>query len=506
MTEPLLFEKSVAGRHGVRVPGLLHTEANPLARLSPRVRREEPAPLPAVSELDAVRHFTRLSQRNFAIDKNFYPLGSCTMKYNPKANDAVAGMPGFAQLHPYQTHPGDIQGILEVYYETARWLSVICGMAEFTLAPAAGANGELTGMLIMQAWHQKHKTGRDVVIVPKAAHGTNPATAALCGFKVREIAEGPDGCVDIEALKAAVDNKTAGLMLTNPNTLGVFEKDIRTVADIIHQAGGLVYYDGANLNAIVGRARPGDMGYDIVHVNLHKTFSTPHGGGGPGSGPVGVSEQLREFLPVPRIVRERIDEADGNGHVVGEGDVQDPPGWRYALQESAPEAIGRLMAFHGNTGIIVRAYNYMLNLGAEGIRNVADLAVLNANYVKARLADKWNAPYKGLCKHEFVLTLAREARDHHVTAFNVAKRLLDFGFHSPTVYFPTVVKECLLIEPTETESMETLDAFIDAMGRIHEEMVNGSNELREAPVTLEVGRVDDVKAARELNVCCRVGA
>jgi len=486
--EQLLFEKSIAGRQGVAVPGPLTAGTNPVERLSPRCRRSAPVPLPEMHELDVVRHFTRLSQRNFSIDTNFYPLGSCTMKYNPKSNDATAAMPGFAALHPWQTDHADIQGMLHIYHQTASWLTEICGMGEFSLAPAAGANGELAGILVIKAYHEANKTGRDTIITPKAAHGTNPATAALCGFKVREIEELPDGGVDLDALRAAVDGKTAGLMLTNPNTLGVFERNISEVAKIVHAAGGLVYYDGANLNAIVGRARPGDMGYDVVHVNLHKTFSTPHGGGGPGCGPVGVTKALAKYLPVPRVRR-----------VTGENGSAP----RYTLEEAAPEAIGRMMAFHGNSGIIVRAYNYMIQLGAEGLRRVADYAVLNANYVKKRLESRYEAPYKGLCKHEFVLTLAKEARDHHVTAFNVAKRLLDYGFHSPTVYFPTVVRECLLIEPTETESKQTLDAFIDAMCAIHEEIHNGSEDLRHAPVTLETALVDDVKAARELNVCCR---
>lgn len=483
--EPLLYEKSVAGREGVKLPALAAPGSDPAARLAPGARRAAPAALPSVSELEVVRHFTRLSQKNFAIDKQFYPLGSCTMKYNPKANDLVAALPGFAALHPMQDDPDDIQGVLAVYHETARWLCEICGMDEFTLTPAAGANGEFAGMSIIAAYHRRHQTGRDTVIVPVAAHGTNPATAALCGFKVREIPERPDGCVDLDALRKAVDGKTAGFMLTNPNTLGVFERSIREIADIVHEAGGLVYYDGANLNAIAGRSRPGDMGYDVVHVNLHKTFSTPHGGGGPGSGPVGVKRHLAEYLPIPRVRR-----APGTTP-------------RYTLEEDAPHSIGRMMAFAGNTGIIVRAYNYMLLLGAEGIRRVATFAVLNANYVKKRLEEKYQAYIPGLCKHEFVLTLAREARDHHVTAFNVAKRLLDKNFHAPTVYFPTTVRECLLIEPTETESPRVLDAFVDAMMDIYAEIEREDPDLLHAPRTLELGRLDDVKAAKELNVCCR---
>lgn len=487
--EPLLYEKSVPGREGVKLPALFAPESDPAARLAPGTRRSSPPALPSVSELDAVRHFTRLSQKNFAIDKMFYPLGSCTMKYNPKANDAMAALPGFAALHPMQSDADDLQGILHVYHEVARWLSEICGMDQFTLAPAAGANGEFAGMSVIAAYHRRHQTGRDTVIVPVAAHGTNPATAALCGFKVREVPEREDGCIDLAALRKAVDSKTAGLMLTNPNTLGVFERHIAEVADVIHEAGGLVYYDGANLNAIAGRSRPGDMGYDVVHVNLHKTFSTPHGGGGPGSGPVGVKKHLVEYLPVPRITKV----AGSNGTAP-----------RYELVEQAPHSIGRMMAFAGNTGIIVRAYNYMLLLGAEGIRRVATFAVLNANYVKKRLEARYEAFIPGLCKHEFVLTLARELKDHHVTAYNVAKRLLDKGFHAPTVYFPTTVRECLLIEPTETESLETLDRFIDAMMDIYDEIEREDPDLLHAPRTLEVGRLDDVKAAKELNVCCRM--
>jgi len=502
INEPLLFEQSVPGRTGVSVPNLIDRNADPMDRLPHTLRRAKPAPLPELSELEVVRHFTRLSQKNFSIDTLFYPLGSCTMKYNPKVNDAVANLAGFAGLHPMQDDAGDIQGMLRVFYECQRWLCEISGLDAFTLAPAAGANGEFAGMSIIRAYHDEHKTGRTTIIIPEAAHGTNPATAALCGFQVREIPSRADGCVDLDALRKAVDDKTAGLMLTNPNTFGVFEKDIKEIADIIHAAGGLVYYDGANLNAIVGRSRPGDMGYDVVHFNLHKTFSTPHGGGGPGSGPVGVRAHLEKYLPAP-IVRERAATKPSSGaHYASH---RDPfQGREYFLDYNRPSSIGRMQAFNGNTGVVLRAYTYMLMLGAEGIRRVATYATLNANYVRVRLQQRYPMAFKGLCKHEFIITLAEAARDHHVTAFNVAKRLLDKGFHSPTVYFPIVIRECLLIEPTETESLQTLDKFIDAMLEIADEIEREDPALLNAPTSLPMKKLDDVKAVKELNVCCRV--
>jgi glycine dehydrogenase subunit 2 len=499
MPELLVFEKSRPGREGVKLPQLFDPQSNPTARLSAENRRAAPASLPRLSELEVVRHYTRLSQKNFSIDTHFYPLGSCTMKYNPKACDRAAAEPGFAALHPWQTEAADIQGILKVFFELERWLCEICGMDAFSLTPAAGANGEFAGVSLIRAWHHKRGDGekRDTIVVPASAHGTNPASAALCGYKVREVAERSDGCVDLEALRAACDDHTAGLMLTNPNTVGVFEKQILQLAEVVHAAGGLLYYDGANLNAIAGRARPGDMGFDVVHINLHKTFSTPHGGGGPGAGPVGVKAHLKEFLPMPRI--KRSEGAAGNGAGNGAGS----PAERFELLLDDPQSIGKMMAFHGNTGILIRAYTYMLMLGAEGIRRLATFATLNANYLKARLSERYVAAMPGLCSHEFVLTMAKEAKENHVTAFNVAKRLLDKGFHSPTIYFPATVRECLLIEPTETEAKRVLDAFVDAMMEIRAEIESGSEDLLHAPRNLEMGRIDEVKAAKELNVCCR---
>ncbi|MBI3736922.1 aminomethyl-transferring glycine dehydrogenase subunit GcvPB [Candidatus Sumerlaeota bacterium] len=479
LNEQLVFEKGHPGRTGTPLPDL-PAGAKPLSRLPESVRRGKPAALPEVSEPQAVRHYTRLSQKNFSIDTNFYPLGSCTMKYNPRACEAAAAMPGFSGLHPYQDAE-DCQGTLAVLHELQAMLAEVVGLPRVSLTPVAGAQGEYAGVAMIHKWHDERKTGRDTVLVPDSAHGTNPASAAIAGFKVKTIKSGADGCVDLEALKAGLDNKTAALMLTNPNTCGLFEKDILEIARMVHEAGALLYYDGANLNAIVGRARPGDMGFDVVHLNLHKTFSTPHGGGGPGAGPVAVREDLAPYLPNPR--------------------VEKTAGGKYQFA-NGEKSIGRLHAFYGNAGVLIRAYTYTRLQGAEGLRDIATNSVLNANYLLARLSKSYEAAFPAPCKHEFILTMKKESRQLGVKAFDVAKRLLDFGIHAPTIYFPLLVPECLLIEPTENETKETLDHFIAVMEQIRREIESDRDKLTHAPNALALGRLDDVKAAKELNVCC----
>lgn len=478
----LIDKKSSPGRRGV-IPPRAEEKDRSVAKgkVPEKFRRKSAAALPEISELDGIRHFTNLSQKNYSIDGQFYPLGSCTMKYNPRINEKTAAMPGFQNLHPMQD-TSDVQGILRVYYDLQEILKQVLGLSGVTLAPAAGAQGEFCGMAIIKAYHEAHGTERDEVIVPDAAHGTNPASAVLAGFKVREVKSGADGRVSMESLKEAINERTAGIMLTNPNTCGLFEKDIQEIARLIHEAGGLLYYDGANLNAIVGRSRPGDMGFDVVHMNLHKTFSTPHGGGGPGSGPVGVSERLLPFLPDPHVVKNQ------------EG--------IYKLQ--APEqSIGRLMGFHGNAGVVVRALSYAMAQGGQGLWDVASFATLNANYVLNKLPEVFERPFGDLCKHEALVTVRKVEKETGVRAFDVAKRLLDYGYHAPTIYFPLLVPECFLIEPTETECKETLDRFIEAMESIAKEIESDPGQLHNAPLNLATGRLDEAAAAKELNVCCR---
>lgn len=479
---PLISETSSAGRRGVMPPSASKAERRAAReRIPAALRRKVPANLPEVSELETIRHFTRLSQKNYSIDAQFYPLGSCTMKYNPRANERMAAMPGFQRLHPLQDDV-ETQGHLRIYHHLQEILKQVLGMGEVTLAPAAGAQGEYTGMAIIRAWHRDTGSNKDEVIVPDAAHGTNPASAALAGLKVREVKSGPDGRVDMESLRGAINERTAGIMLTNPNTCGLFESDIQEIARLVHQAGGLLYYDGANLNAIVGRARPGDMGFDVVHINLHKTFSTPHGGGGPGSGPVGVGARLREYLPTPHVRR-----ADDGSFKL------------YAPSKS----IGRVMGLHGNAGVVVRALSYALMQGGQGLWDVATYATLNANYVLSQLPEVFERPFGTLCKHEALVTIRKEEKRSGVKAFGIAKRLLDYGYHAPTIYFPLLVPECLLIEPTETESKETLDRFIETMRTIAREIEESPELLKAAPSTMPTGRLDEAAAARELNVCCR---
>jgi len=486
MSEPLIFELSQTGR---RAPS--HAAAAvPAPDLPEAVLRTTPPILPEVSELQVVRHFTRLSQLNFSIDTHFYPLGSCTMKYNPRVCNRLAMLPGFAERHPLG--PVDHgQGFLECMFELQEMLKAVTGMTAVSLTPMAGAQGEFAGVAMIRAYHQaRGDDGRCEIIVPDAAHGTNPATATMCGCKAVEIPTRPDGDVDLEALRAVVGPQTAGIMLTNPSTLGVFERQIREIADIVHGAGGLLYYDGANLNAILGRALPADMGFDVIHINLHKTFSTPHGGGGPGSGVVGVNERLEPFVPVPVVGREV---SNGEVHYV----------WR--TEADYPQSIGRLSAFMGNAGILLRAYVYMRLLGGEGMRRVSGFATLNANYLMVRLAAAgFEIAYpERRASHEFIVSLKGIARETGVIAMDFAKALLDRGFHAPTTYFPMLVPECLLIEPTETETKQELDAFIEALIEIRNQARTDPDQVKQAPVTTPVRRLDDVRAARQLDLAWR---
>ncbi|KTD76623.1 aminomethyl-transferring glycine dehydrogenase subunit GcvPB [Legionella waltersii] len=446
-------------------------------------QRKLPPRLPACSELQVVRHFTRLSHKNFSIDTHFYPLGSCTMKYNPRGVHKAASIPAFLNRHPLNLE-SESQGLLECLYNLQNYIAEITGMPGVSLTPMAGSQGEFAGVAMIKAYHQSRgDTARDEMLIPDAAHGTNPASAAMCGFKVVEIATAPNGDIDLEELKAKVGPRTAGIMLTNPSTLGLFMRQIKEIAALVHQAGGLLYYDGANLNAILGKVRPGDMGFDVMHLNLHKTFATPHGGGGPGAGPVAVGNRLITFMPLPVVKK-----VDSN--------------YLWATRQDYPQSIGRLSCFMGNAGILLRAYFYTLLLGKEGLLRVSEYATLNANYLLTELAKAGFTPAypERRASHEFILTLSPEKKQHGVTAMDLAKRLLDYGFHAPTTYFPLLIPECLLIEPTETESKDELDAFIQVMKTIKKELTENPELLKNAPHTLPVKRLDDVKAARELNL------
>jgi len=477
----LIFEHSRTHRHAAAQWPTLKKIA--VSDIPERYLRTSKPRLPEVSELQVVRHYTKLSTKNFSIDTVFYPLGSCTMKYNPRGVHKAAMLPGFLNRHPYAdiTHS---HGYLSCVYELQELLKEVTGMRGVCLTPMAGAQGEFAGVAMIRAYHESRgETERDEFLVPDAAHGTNPASAVMCGYKVKEIPTDSHGDVDLIALQAAVGPKTAGIMLTNPSTLGVFERKIQEIARIVHQAGALLYYDGANLNAILGKVRPGDMGFDVMHMNLHKTFATPHGGGGPGSGPIAVGERLLPFLPIP--MAEKTD-----------------TGYRWLAEKDRPQSMGRLSAFMGNAGILVRAYAYARLLGREGLHRVADFATLNANYLCARLTQIGFTPAypKRRATHEFSLTLTPQVKAYGVNAMDIAKRLLDYGFHAPTTYFPLLVPECLLIEPTETESKETLDQFVTAMQMILEEAKQTPDIVRTAPHTLPVRRLDDVKAAKELDL------
>jgi glycine dehydrogenase subunit 2 len=473
MVEPLIFEYHASGGRSFTVKA---PEASDLPKQF--LRKSKPA-LPAVSELQVVRHYTRLSQLNFSIDTHFYPLGSCTMKYNPKACNSLAMLPELLGRHPLAPDQFS-QGTLECLYELQEMLQQATGMSGVSLTPMAGAQGELAGVAMIQAYHKtRNDHERNEIIVPDAAHGTNPATATMCGCKVVEIPTRADGDLDIDALKAAVGPKTAGIMLTNPSTLGVFERQIEEIASIVHAAGGLLYYDGANLNAILGRTSPGAMGFDVVHLNLHKTFSTPHGGGGPGSGAVGVGERLRPYLPIPLVIKTAS-------------------GYSWAAEKDCPDSIGRLSAFMGNVGVLLRAYIYMRMLGGEGMRRVSEYAVLNANYIMVclREAGFTIAFSERRASHEFIISVKKITRETGISAMDFAKALLDYGIHAPTTYFPLLVPECLLIEPTETESIQELDGFIEAMIAIRDKAYSDPEALKAAPLTMPVRRLDDVRAAK----------
>jgi glycine dehydrogenase subunit 2 len=476
---PLIFELSKQGRRAWSLPDA-SDDAPGLDELIPAEHRRGALPrLPEVSERDLVRHFTRLSQRNWAIDVGAYPLGSCTMKYNPKVAEDAAAMPGFSLLHP---HCDDelVHGALEMLGILERALCEATGMARITFQPAAGAQGEMTGLLIMRAFHNDRGEERKRVIIPDSAHGTNPASVALAGFKAQEVPSNAEGLVDLEALEEVLDTDVAGLMLTNPNTLGLFERDIEKIAAAMHRVGALLYYDGANFNSIVGVVRPGDMGFDIVHLNLHKTFATPHGGGGPGSGPLAVSQRLERFLPAPVL-------------------EFDPGAERWGWNHDRPDSIGRIHSFHGNFGINVRAYAYLRSLGPEGLRRVAEHAVLNANYLRVLIEDAFPTAYPGTCMHEFVST-AKSLKKHGVRAMDVAKRLIDLGYHPPTVYFPLVVQEALMVEPTETESPETIRGLAEALVQIAREAESDPELLHQAPQSTPVRRPDEARAARDLRL------
>ncbi|MED3563279.1 aminomethyl-transferring glycine dehydrogenase subunit GcvPB [Bacillus xiapuensis] len=473
--QALIFELSTPGRVGYSLPEMDVTELD-LNDLLPEgyLRADEPE-LPEVSELDIMRHYTALSKRNHGLDSGFYPLGSCTMKYNPKINENVARYNGFAHIHPLQDE-SSVQGALELMYDLQQHLIEITGMDEVTLQSAAGAHGEWTGLMLIRAFHEENGDfKRTKVIVPDSAHGTNPASATIAGFETVTVKSNENGLVDLEDLKRVVGEDTAALMLTNPNTLGLFEENIVELAEIVHEAGGKLYYDGANLNAVLSKARPGDMGFDVVHLNLHKTFTGPHGGGGPGSGPVGVKSDLIPFLPKPVVAKN---------------------GEEYVLDYERPLSIGRVKPFYGNFGINVRAYTYIRSMGPDGLKAVTENAVLNANYMMRRLAAYYDLPFDKHCKHEFVLS-GRRQKKLGVRTLDVAKRLLDFGYHPPTIYFPLIVEECLMIEPTETEAKETLDAFCDVMIQIAMEAEENPEIVQEAPHTTIVGRMDETKAARK---------
>ena len=475
--DKLIFEISRPGRVGYSLPKSNLVDYTVIS-LPSNLQRETPAELPEVSELDVVRHYTNMSNKNFGVETGFYPLGSCTMKYNPKINEEMASHAAFKGLHPLQSED-TVQGALAIYYHTARALSELTGLADFTLNPYAGAHGELTGLMVMRQYHlMRGDAQRTRVIVPDSAHGTNPASAAVCGLEIVEVKSTADGTVDTNDLKGLLDDTIAGIMMTNPNTLGIYETQVVEIARLVHEAGGLLYYDGANLNPMLGTSRPGDMGFDIMHINLHKTFSTPHGGGGPGSGPVGVAAHLVDCLPNPRVTF-----ADGKYKIEN-----------LKLKIESGKACGRVSAFMGNFGVVMRAYTYILSLGKE-IKHVGPIATLNANYVKESLRDAYYLPIDTVCKHEFVFDGLAD-KSTGVTTLDIAKRLLDYGYHAPTIYFPLLFHQSIMIEPTETESKETLDDFIDIMHRVAEEAIADPDMVKSAPHTTPVRRLDETTAAK----------
>ncbi len=476
-TEPTIFALSRPGRRAATIPALDVPAVDPVEALDGVELADQPPGLPEVGELDLVRHFTRLSHRNHGIDVGFYPLGSCSMKYNPRLAELAAGEPGFRQLHPWAPDEA-AQGTLELLWDLERWLAELTGMRRATFQPAAGAHGELCGLMLIRAYHEDRGDARKTIVIPDSAHGTNPASAAMCGYDVVTVPSGEDGLVDVDALEGLVDNQTAGLMLTNPNTVGLFEVEIERIAAVLHRVGALLYYDGANFNAIAGRTRPGDMGFDVVHLNVHKTFATPHGGGGPGAGPVLVAERLEPYLPAPVVARD------------SEG--------RFFWDHDRPQSIGRLHAFHGNVGVLVRAYTFLLAHGGDGLPAMSGKAVLNANYVAEQVRDVLPPGYpQHPPMHEFVAT-GKALRQHDLKVLDLCKRLIDLGYHPPTNYFPLIVEEALMVEPTETESSETLDGFADALRQIMAEAEEDPQLLRSAPQTTPVTRLDEGRAGREL--------
>lgn len=475
----LIFEKSKAGRKAYSLPKCDVPQIDTGELIGSQHIRGELPNLPEVSELDAVRHFTGLSKKNHGVDSGFYPLGSCTMKYNPKVNELVARFEGFSRIHPYQPEE-TVQGALKIMFDTGEMLAEITGMDQVSLQPAAGAHGELTGLMMIKSYHlNRGDNKRNVIVVPDSAHGTNPASAAVAGFDIVEVKSNDKGLVDLESLRTAMSDEVAGFMLTNPNTLGLFDENILEISSIVHEAGGLMYYDGANANAILGISRPGDMGFDVVHLNLHKTFSTPHGGGGPGAGPVGVKKHLSQFLPLPVVSKKEN---------------------QYFMDYERPLSIGKVKSFYGNFGVALRAYAYILSMGPEGLREVSENAVLNANYIAHKLKDYYLLPIDSVCMHECVFSGDRQ-KQNGVSTLDIAKRLLDFGYHPPTIYFPLIVSEAMMIEPTECETKETLDEFIAAMKQIADEAENNPEIVKTAPHTTAVSRLDEAGAARKPYVC-----
>ncbi len=472
----IIFEKHIQDSNTFALPELAIPTVDISMSIPQQFLRRQDIALPEVSEVEAVRHFTELSTRAYGVDSGFYPLGSCTMKYNPKINEWASRLPGLAGIHPYQAEE-TMQGALQIYYEMQEMLCEITGMDGFSLQPAAGAHGEMTGVMTIKAYHNNRQDyQRTKMMVPDSAHGTNPATANVVGYDVIEVNSNDRGLVDLDDLRAKMNDQVAGLMLTNPNTLGLFEEEIQEIAAIVHEGGGLLYYDGANLNGVIGIARPGDMGFDVIHVNLHKTFGTPHGGGGPGSGPVGVKSQLLDFLPRPVAVKK--------------GDT-------YGFNYDMPLSIGKVKNFYGNFGVIVKAYVYIKALGAEGIKEVCQHAVLNANYLRHQLSDNYNIPLDRLCKHEFVANSKKQADQNGISTMDIAKRLIDYGYHPPTIYFPLIVSEAIMIEPTETECKERLDEFVEAMRAIAREAAEEPELVTNAPHNAVIKRVDEVTAARK---------
>ncbi len=477
MPEKTIFEKSVEGRRGLTFPTEQLDNFSPEQVLPKTYLREISLDLPEISENELMRHYTRLSQETYGVDNGFYPLGSCTMKYNPIINEDVARFPGFSQVHPLQDVQS-AQGALQLLYELEQILCEISGMAAISLQPVAGAQGEMVGMMMARAYHQSQGDARSVVIIPDSAHGTNPASAHLAGYTIKTVHSNAEGMIDLADLAKVVDEDTAALMLTNPNTLGLFETQIEAIAEIVHAAGALLYFDGANLNALLGLTRPGDMGFDIVHFNIHKTFSTPHGGGGPGAGPVGIVSKLLPFLPSPLIVKDQN---------------------TYSFDDDHPQSIGRVHGFYGNFGILVRAYTYIRRLGADGLSAISRNTIINANYLKKRLEEDYTIPMTGPCMHEFIVS-AKAFREKGVHAWDIAKRLIDYGFYPPTVNFPLIIEEALMIEAPESEARETLDDFADVMKKIRREIDTEPEKLKSAPNSAAVGRMNEVQAARQLNV------